>query len=261
MAFVELAGGPIEYQLIHPGAQHRRCIVMLHEGLGSLAMWRDFPSQLAHATQCDVLAYSRYGYGQSAPLAAPYDVRYMHHEALQVLPELLDALQIDQPVLLGHSDGASIALIHAGAAAAKVAGLIVMAPHVLVEDISILSIAAAKEAYRNTALKQKLARYHADVDAVFWNWNDIWLHPAFRDWNIEDVLPQIDCPILAIQGEDDEYGTMDQIERIARQAIQSGDVCLLRLEDCRHSPHKDQLQAVIEAITHFVDRLPPSLGE
>jgi pimeloyl-ACP methyl ester carboxylesterase len=185
----------------------------------------------------------------------------MHHEALQVLPELLTALHIDQPVLLGHSDGASIALIHAGAAAGKLAGLIVMAPHVLVEDVSILSIAAAKEAYRNTALKQKLARYHADVDAVFWNWNDIWLHPAFRDWNIEEVLPQIDCPVLAIQGEDDEYGTMDQIERIARQALKSGDVRLLRLEDCRHSPHKDQPQAVIEAITHFIDRLPPSSGE
>jgi pimeloyl-ACP methyl ester carboxylesterase len=261
MAFVELAGGRIEYQLIRPGAQLGRCIVMLHEGLGSLAMWRDFPSLLAHATQCDVLAYSRHGYGQSAPLGAPYDVRYMHHEALQVLPELLTALHIDQPVLLGHSDGASIALIHAGAAAGKLAGLIVMAPHVLVEDVSILSIAAAKEAYRNTALKQKLARYHADVDAVFWNWNDIWLHPAFRDWNIEEVLPQIDCPVLAIQGEDDEYGTMDQIERIARQALKSGDVRLLRLEDCRHSPHKDQPQAVIEAITHFIDRLPPSSGE
>ena len=261
MAFVELAGGRIEYQLIRPGAQHGRCIVMLHEGLGSLAMWRDFPSQLAHATQCDVLVYSRYGYGQSAPIGAPYDVGYMHREALQVLPELLDALHIDQPVLLGHSDGASIALIHAGGAGRLLSGLIVMAPHVLVEDISITSIAAAKEAYRTTDLRQKLARYHADVDAAFWSWNDIWLLPAFRDWNIEQYLPGITCPILAIQGEDDEYGTMTQIERIAQQAIQSADVCLLRLEDCRHSPHKDQLSAVIEAITHFVDRLPPLSGE
>lgn len=259
MAFVELAGGRIEYQLIRTGTQHGRCIVMLHEGLGSLAMWRDFPSLVAHATQYDVLVYSRYGYGQSSPLGAPYDARYMHREALEILPGLLDALHIERPVLLGHSDGASIALIHA--AASRVAGLIVMAPHVLVEDISIRSIAAAKEAYRNTDLRGKLARYHADVDAAFWNWNDIWLHSAFRDWNIEQVLPQIDCPILAIQGEDDEYGTMDQIERIAQQAIQSTDVSLLRLRDCRHSPHRDQPQAVIEAITHFVDRLPPLPGE
>lgn len=254
---IELSGGPIEYQLIRVGMQPGRCIVMLHEGLGSLAMWRDFPSAVAHATQCDVLVYSRYGYGRSAALGAPRAVDYMHREALQVLPELLDRLGIEQPVLLGHSDGASIALIHAGGSARGVSGLILLAPHVLVEDITILSIAAAKESYRHTDLRSKLARYHAgvDIDAVFWGWNNIWLHPDFRGWNIEEYLPNITCPTLAIQGEDDEYGSMDQIERIALKAARADDIDLLRLEDCRHSPHKDQPQAVIEAVTRFIDRL------
>lgn len=255
MAFIGLAGGQVEYQLIHSGTQSGRCIVMLHEGLGSLAMWRDFPGQVAHATGCDVLVYSRFGYGQSAPAGGPRAVDYMHREALQVLPELLDRLRIKQPVLLGHSDGGSIALIHAGGAGRSVAGLILMAPHVLVEDISISGIEAAREAYLQTDLRARLGRYHADVDATFRGWNDIWLSPAFRDWNIEEYLPAIACPILAIQGEDDEYGSMDQLARIARQASGSGDIDLLRLEDCRHSPHKDQQQAVLEAITRFIDRL------
>lgn len=251
-----IAGQPVEYQLIRTGAQPGRCIVMLHEGLGSLAMWRDFPGIVAHATQCDVLAYSRFGYGQSAPLGGPRTVDYMHREALQVLPELLDLLGIDRPVLFGHSDGASIALIHAGGAGRAVAGLILMAPHVLVEDMTILGIAAARETYRQTDLRARLGRYHADADAVFRGWNDIWLDPAFRDWNIEEYLLSITCPILAIQGEDDEYASMDQIGRIARQATKAGDVDLLKLGDCRHSPHRDQQQAVLEAVTHFIDRLP-----
>ncbi|MFZ2854324.1 MAG: alpha/beta hydrolase [Rhodocyclaceae bacterium] len=255
MPVLEVAGRPIEYQLIRSGAQPGCSIVMLHEGLGSLAMWRDFPGLVAHATQCDVLVYSRFGYGQSAPLDAPYAVDYLHREALQVLPELLDLLHIVQPVLLGHSDGASIALIHAGGAGRPLAGVIAMAPHVLVEDMTILGVAAAKEAYRYTDLPRRLAPYHANGDAAFRAWNRIWLDPGFRDWNIEEYLPAITCPILAIQGEDDEYASMNQIERIARQAVRAGDVDLLRLEDCRHSPHRDQPQAVIAAITRFIDRL------
>jgi pimeloyl-ACP methyl ester carboxylesterase len=255
MPFARVAGHQIEYERIRSGAQGGRTIVMLHEGLGSLGMWRDFPARVAHATQHDVLVYSRYGYGQSDPISAPHGVDYMHQEALYALPELLDLLGIDNPILLGHSDGASIALIHAGGAGRPVAGLILMAPHVMVEDISIVSIAAAKDAYRNTDLREKLARYHGDVDAAFWGWNDIWLHSEFRAWNIEEYLPRIVCPILAIQGEDDEYGTMEQIERIAQKAVHATGVDLVKLGDCRHSPHRDQPLAVIEAITRFTDRL------
>jgi pimeloyl-ACP methyl ester carboxylesterase len=173
----------------------------------------------------------------------------MHTEALHALPELLDLLGIDNPILLGHSDGASIALIHAGGAGRPVAGLILMAPHVMVEDISIISIAAAKDAYRNTDLREKLARYHRDVDAAFWGWNNIWLHPEFRAWNIEDCLQRIRCPLLAVQGEDDEYGTMAQVDAIARHVPFAR---LLKLAECGHSPHRDQPERVIAAVAGFL---------
>jgi pimeloyl-ACP methyl ester carboxylesterase len=154
--------------------------------------------------------------------------------------------------LLGHSDGGSIALIHAGGANRPLAGVIAIAPHVIVENISIESIQTAKEAYQTTDLRDKLARYHANPDSAFWGWNDIWFNPAFHNWNIEEFLPRITCPILAIQGEDDEYGSMEQIDRIGRLAP---DADLVKLRDCRHSPHRDQPQAVIEAVVHFVDRI------
>jgi pimeloyl-ACP methyl ester carboxylesterase len=250
--FVTAGGHRLEVETIDVGAGARPTIVMLHEGLGSIAMWRDFPSRVAHATQRNVVVYSRYSYGNSAPLTAPHAVDYMHREALVVLPELLTALAIERPILLGHSDGGSIALIHAGGSGRPVSGLALMAPHVFVEDISVLSIAAAKLAWRDTDLRHRLGRYHADVDGAFRGWNDIWLHPDFRAWNIAEYLPTIACPVLAMQGEDDEYGTMAQIETIAAQAP---DVELVRLEDCRHSPHKDQPEAVLAALTHFVDRL------
>jgi pimeloyl-ACP methyl ester carboxylesterase len=209
---------------------------------------------LAAATGCRTLVYSRYGYGQSDLLEAPFGTDYMHREGRETLPELLAALEIENPVLVGHSDGASIALLHAGAGHA-VAGVVVMAPHCFVEDISIRSIAAAKVAFETTDLPAKLGRYHRDVDRTFSGWNDIWLHPDFRAWNIEDCLPGIRCPILAIQGEDDEYGTMAQIEAIAAGARHSAGVELLKLADCRHSAHKDQTAAVIEAIERFVESL------
>jgi pimeloyl-ACP methyl ester carboxylesterase len=170
------------------------------------------------------------------------------------LSEVLAALEIESPVLVGHSDGASIALLHAGADH-PVAGVVVMAPHCFVEDISISSIAAARVAFETTDLPAKLGKYHRDVNRTFWGWNDIWLHPDFRAWNIEDCLPGIRAPILAIQGEDDEYGTMAQIEAIAAGATAAPDVELLKLADCRHSAHKDQTVAVIEAINRFVENL------
>ena len=215
-------------------------------------MWRDFPGRLAHATGCNALVYSRHGYGNSDPLTTLRAVRYMHDEALVVLPALLDALAIERPILVGHSDGGSIALIHAGSAIRPVAAVVTMAAHVLVEDISVASIAAAKAAFETTDLRTKLARYHADVDSAFWGWNRIWLDPDFRAWNIEAYLPGIACPVLAIQGEDDEYGTMEQMRRIGAQVR---DVELVELEDCRHSPHKDQPEAVLDVITRFVDRV------
>ena len=252
MPFTQAAGHRIEYERIVVGQTTRPTLVLLHEGLGSVAMWRDFPGRLAHATGCNALVYSRYGYGNSDPLSGDRPVRYMHDEAQVALPELLDRLAVERPILVGHSDGGSIALIYAGAGARPVAGVVTLAAHVLVEDISVASIAAAKTAYETTELRARLARYHADVDSAFWGWNRIWLHPDFRAWNIEEYLPSIACPVLAIQGDDDEYGTMEQMRRIGAQV---DDIELLALEDCRHSPHRDQPDAVIDAITRFVDRI------
>lgn len=227
-------------------------IVFLHEGLGSVAMWRDFPQKVADATGCEAVVYSRAGYGRSDPARLPRDTRYMHDEGLDVLPALLAALGLERPILFGHSDGGSIALICAGGTDTPLSGLVLMAPHVMVEDISVDSIAQAKVAWQTTDLPKRLGKYHADVEAAFRGWNDIWLHPDFRAWNIEEYLPRIAVPVLAIQGEDDEYGTMAQIDRIAAQAR---DVELVRLADCRHSPHKDQPEAVVAAVGEFVSRI------
>ncbi|OHC67040.1 MAG: alpha/beta hydrolase [Rhodocyclales bacterium RIFCSPLOWO2_02_FULL_63_24] len=252
---VRVDGRNLEYQLIPAHQINRPTLVLLHEGLGSVSMWRDFPVRLADATGCRTLVYSRYGYGQSDILGEPFKTDFMHREGREVLPQLLAALDIESPVLVGHSDGASIALLHAGDARHEPAGLVVMAPHCFVEDISIRSIEAAKVAFETTDLPARLARYHRDVRRTFYGWNDIWLHPDFRAWNIEDCLTGIRCPVLAIQGVDDEYGTMAQIEAIAAQATAAPDVELLKLADCRHSPHRDQTQAVVDAIVRFVDRL------
>ena len=176
----------------------------------------------------------------------------MHVEALQVLPTVLDALQVRAPILVGHSDGGSIALLHAGGVVPPVRGVVVMAPHLFVEDVALDGIRRTVAAYRTTDLRTRLARFHDDVDGVFAGWSDIWLHPDFRAWNIEEYLSSIPCPVMALQGEDDEYGSFDQIDRIARQAK---DVDRVKLADCRHSPHKDQPAAVIEAVAGFVDRI------
>ena len=252
MPCVTVCSPRLEYEHIAVTRADRPTLVFLHEGLGSVAMWKEFPSRMAHATNCNALVYSRYGYGSSEPLREPRTVSYMHDEALATLPELLDQLAIDRPVLVGHSDGGSIALIHAGGSGRPVGGLVLMAPHVLVEDISIASIATAKVTYETGDLRAKLAQYHADVDSAFWGWNRIWLHPDFRRWNIEEFLPRVGCPVIAMRGEDDEYGSMEQLARIGRQVA---DVELLTLKDCRHSPHRDQPEAVMEAITLFIDRI------
>lgn len=254
MNFLTVQSRRIEFVRLHPGKPRpvAPTIVMLHEGLGSIGMWRDFPQQVADATGCEVLVYSRYGYGNSEPIAQSHGVDYMHKEALESLPDLLDQLNIHKPVLFGHSDGASIALIHAGGAKRELAGVIVMAPHVFVENKTVTSIAAAKEAYTKTAMREKLAKYHADVDSAFWGWNDIWLHPDFLRWNIEDYLPSISCPLLAIQGFEDEYGTMEQIEIVGRVVK---DAELVKLPNCGHSAHKDQPRAVLQAVSTFLEKI------
>jgi len=224
-------------------------IVMLHEGLGSTSMWRDFPERLATATGLRTLAYSRYGYGRSTPLAGPRTVDYMHEEAVVWLPALLERFAIERPVLFGHSDGASIALIYAAERPHEVAALVALAPHIRVEELTLRSIERARTSYLEEDLKQRLSRHHANVDSAFWGWNRIWLDPAFRSWNIEPLLPEIRCPVLAIQGEDDEYGTLEQIASIARAV---GEVRTIALPDCRHSPHRDRPEAVIEAVRQFI---------
>jgi pimeloyl-ACP methyl ester carboxylesterase len=241
-------GRRIEYRFVEGGA-NRVDLVMLHEGLGSVSMWREFPEQVARATGCRTLVYSRHGYGRSSPLEAPRQVDYMHEEARLWLPAILGRLGIRRPVLLGHSDGASIALIHAASPESDVAGIIALAPHVKVEDLTVRSIDAAKAAYMSSDLRTRLSRHHVDVDSAFWGWNRIWLDPAFRSWNIEALLPAIRCPVLAVQGLDDEYGTMEQIASIAHALPDSK---LLALEECRHSPHRDQPQAVLTAAQEFV---------
>jgi pimeloyl-ACP methyl ester carboxylesterase len=243
-----IGGRRIEYGFVQP-AIPAGDLVMLHEGLGSVAMWRGFPELLARATGCRTLVYSRFGYGSSAPLDAARSVDYMHEEAHRWLPAILARLDIRRPILFGHSDGASIALIHAASATSDVAGIIALAPHVKVEELTVRSIVAAKAAYLESDLPARLGRYHTDVDSAFWGWNRIWLDPAFRSWNIQELLPSIRCPILAIQGEDDEYGTMEQIASIARAAPRAR---LLALPACRHSPHRDQPDAVLDAANGFV---------
>lgn len=249
-----VAVGPhrLEYQRIQAGDRGRPTLVFLHEGLGSLAMWRDFPERAAGRAGCDAVVYSRLGYGRSDPLPGPRQVDFMHREALESLPRLLDALGIERPVLVGHSDGGSIALICAGAGVRPLSGLVLMAAHVMVEDVTVESIAAARRAFETGDLRARLSRYHADVDATFQGWARIWLHPDFRRWSIEEVLPRVTCPVLAIQGEDDEYGTRAQLDRIAGAVP---DAEILELKDCRHSPHRDQPEAVLAALEAFVDRI------
>ena len=230
-------------------------LVFLHEGLGSVALWRDWPQQVCDAGGFRGLVYSRPGYGRSTP--RPHDekwpVDFMYTQAREVLPAFLREVGVDAaaepPWLIGHSDGASIALIHAAGFPECVAGLVVLAPHVFVEDVSISSIERARDTYLTTDWKVKLARYHDDPDSAFWGWNDIWLDPAFRSWNIEALLPAITKPVLAVQGEDDEYGTMAQLDRVARHVPQAQ---LLKLAACGHSPQRDQPQRVIQATVDFI---------
>lgn len=230
-------------------------MVFLHEGLGSVSMWRGFPQQLCTALGWRGLVYSRPGYGSSTPRPAheQWGPDFLHRQAREVLPALLAALGVDatrQPIwLLGHSDGGSAALLFAAHHPEQVAGVVVLAPHILVEDVSVSSIELARQAYIQTDLRQKLARHHDNPDSAFWGWNRVWLSPAFRDWNITAELATITAPVLAMQGLNDEYGSLEQIRGIARVLPATQ---LLELPGCGHSPHRDQPAAVVAAVLSFV---------
>jgi pimeloyl-ACP methyl ester carboxylesterase len=244
----------IEHAWIGRGHNARPLAIFLHEGLGSLSSWKDFPQRLCEATGWRGLVYSRPGYGRSTARDADehWGVDFMHRQAHEVLPALLTALQIDEPVrLFGHSDGASIALLYASRFPTLTGAAVVLAPHVMVEDVSITSIQETRRAYAHTELRHRLARHHDDVDSAFWGWNDIWLDPAFRSWNIEAELDGITCPLLAIQGVDDEYGTLEQLHCIQRRLPSTR---LVELRDCGHSPHRDQPDRVIAACAAFEAR-------
>ena len=249
----------IEHRWIDRDKAAAPLIVFLHEGLGSVAMWKDFPQRLCEAAGCRGLVYSRPGYGRSTPRAAEeaWGLDFMHRQAQQVLPALLEALGIDaatqRPWLLGHSDGGSIALLYAASHPERLAGTIVLAPHILVENLSVSSIEKVRAAYLETDLRQRLARHHDSPDSTFWGWNDIWLKPAFKHWSIEEEINTIRCPLLAVQGLDDEYGTLAQVHGIACRVQQTE---LLELADCGHSPHRDQAEQLITAITAFIQRQP-----
>ena len=222
-------------------------VVLLHEGLGSVGLWRDFPAQLADATGARLVAYSRFGHGATDPSPRPRTPRFMHEEALEVLPALLDALGVQDPILVGHSDGASIALIHA--ASHPVRAVVAIAPHVFVEELGLDEIRKARIAYETGGLRERLARHHRYPDAAFYGWNDVWLHPDFPRWSIEDVLPEIDCPLLLIQGTEDQYGTMEQLDRI--EAAVAGPVERVHLA-CRHAPHLEAPEETLAATAGFI---------
>jgi pimeloyl-ACP methyl ester carboxylesterase len=248
----------LETQWVGVPSSPHPTVVFLHEGLGSLAMWKGFPEALCRAHGLRGFVYSRYGYGQSTakPSRERWTPDFMHEQAFDALPKLLAEAGIERPFLYGHSDGGSIALLHASRF--PVAGVVAVAPHLFVEDVSIRSIEKARDDYRHGELRQGLARYHADPDSAFFGWNDAWLSPAFRDWNIEAEIATIDAPVLAIQGVDDAYGTLEQIRAIGRRLPKTR---LLVLADCGHSPHRDQPAIVIaEAGRFFLSHSPSRPG-
>ena len=253
MPRVTAAGRSLEYEWVGTGQSGRPVLVFLHEGLGSIQQWRDFPRKVAEAVGCRALVYDRYGYGQSDVLAEPRrSVKFMHDEALLSLAEFLSCLKVENPVLVGHSDGASIALIHAGAGH-PVRGVVALAPHVFIEPICISSIVEAARTFETTDLPEKLGRYHRDAKKTFYGWADVWRDPEFKGWDITEYLPGIRCPVLALQGHDDEYGTMAQLDAIKKQV--SGPCEVLELTDCGHAAFRDQPQKTLSAVTAFIDRL------
>jgi pimeloyl-ACP methyl ester carboxylesterase len=251
---VHANGAMLEAAWWGPGPDAAPTLVLLHEGLGCVALWRDLPQRLVEATGCGVFAYSRQGYGQSDPVSVPRPLSYMQDEAQDSLPAVLDAAGVRRAILVGHSDGASIALLYAGGHQDfRIAGLVLIAPHVLVEDVSIAGIEAARTAYTDGDLRGRLGRYHKDVDGAFWGWNRAWLDPAFRAWRIDDSVAFIRVPILLIQGDGDEYGTDAQLRLIETEAYCPVETLLV--PGARHAPQNSHAAVVIAAIAGFVERI------
>lgn len=251
---LKAGGKTLEYACFGAAPSEAPTIVLLHEGLGCVQLWRDFPEALAKATGLGVLAYSRAGYGQSEAADLPRPSEYMTREATDVLGDVLDAVGVQRAILLGHSDGATIAAIYAGTVPDyRVRAIILMAPHFFTEDSGLAEIAAVKTAYETGDLRESLAKYHADPDNAFRGWSDTWLSPAFKDWNVADVIDHLRIPTLAIQGRDDPYGTLAQISEIETRAYSP--VETLILDSCRHAPHLEHPKAVTEAVTAFCARL------
>jgi pimeloyl-ACP methyl ester carboxylesterase len=250
--FLHIGASDLEYRMIGPAPDQAPTIVMLHEGLGSAALWGDFPERLQAATGAGVFAYSRAGYGASSSVKLPRPLDYMHVEALDVLPKLLDAIGFRRGILLGHSDGASIAAIYAGAHQDhRVKGAALVAPHFIVEDISVASIAAIKQTYETTELRAKLARWHRDVDNAFYGWNGAWLDPQFRNWDISEYLAYIRVPVAILQGADDQYGTMRQVEIATEECYCPVEVVVI--PKAGHSPHREAPEATLDAISEFAN--------
>jgi pimeloyl-ACP methyl ester carboxylesterase len=258
--FLNINGADLEYRMTGPLPDQAPTIVMLHEGLGSAALWGDFPDRLQAATGAGVFVYSRAGYGASSAVKLPRPLDYMHVEALQVLPKLLDEIGFRRGLLVGHSDGASIAAIYAGGIQDhRVRALALIAPHFIVEDISVTSIAEIKQAYETANLKEKLARWHADVDNAFYGWNGAWLDPEFRNWDISEYLAYIRVPVAIIQGADDQYGTLRQVEIAEAECYCPVDVTILR--DAGHSPHREAPEATLTALSDFANSVLHAHGE
>jgi pimeloyl-ACP methyl ester carboxylesterase len=252
--FLHIADSDLEYRMIGPAPPDAPTIVMLHEGLGSAALWGDFPDRLQAATGMGVFVYSRAGYGASTSVTLPRPLDYMSREALEVLPALLNAIGFTRGVLLGHSDGASIAAIYAGAAGDhRLRGVVLIAPHFVVEDVSVASIAAIKQTYETTDLRTKLSRWHRDVDNAFYGWNGAWLDPGFRRWDISEYLAYIRVPVAILQGEDDQYGTIRQIEIAREECYCPVDVTLI--PQSGHSPQREAAELTLVTISEFVRRI------
>lgn len=252
--FLEIGSRKIEYSFVGPQPDEAPTLVLLHEGLGCVGLWNDFPGKLSEATGLGVFAYSRAGYGASSPVKLPRPLTYMHDEARETLPRLLDAIGFRRGLLVGHSDGASIAAIYAGSHQDhRVGGLVLIAPHFFTEDAGIASIVEARKAYETGDLRARLSRWHADVDNAFKGWNGAWLDPDFRKWDITDFLAYIRVPVLIVQGEEDQYGTVKQIEVAQDECYCPVEVALLR--GARHSPQREAPEATLKAMTDFVDHV------
>jgi len=252
--FLRVGAAELEYRMIGPAPSDAPTIVMLHEGLGSAALWGDFPDRLQAATGAGIFVYSRAGYGASTSVPLPRPLDYMSIEALEVLPVLLDRIGFRRGLLLGHSDGASIAAIYAGGKADhRVRGVVMIAPHFVVEDTGLAAIAEAREAYETAGLKAKLARWHRDVDNAFYGWNGAWLDPKFRHWDISDYLAYIRVPVAVVQGSDDQYGTIRQIEIAKEECYCPVDVTMV--PGAGHSPHREAPRLTLDSIAEFAKRI------